>query len=518
MKRNEIIEGLRDPKDNPCWKGYKPVGTKKKGGKTVPNCVPNEGVEEGRYDRRDAYQRDYDSSISGMDGSDRREFKRREMEHELGHETNNYAVAIDGRTWKVFASKNHAQAVARSLQNKGKKATVHETGAEPTNEAVKKEPAKPRNFVAKNAKMGGAGQHKDKKKAEKQGDAKHKKPFYEQNYTADEMVDILSGKKTQAQVDSERKAKPQTAPQGQAPQQPKAPKAPAAPVAPAREASGELKVQKDDDKATVLLNPATGVQTQIDKTNPNSPRLTQDPTGKLKLTAPQGAQSGGLAQKPNLAGKSVEIEAPPMEARRRPDRENIPYGGGGGIPIPPVPGEKLAAAAGATVPVAAGVGMYAAGSDKGAKSTSGQSTQQNMTQQTQDRLGISLNSQGRTAPGANLARPAGPQQGEIGSELARLSGGEFATRADRLNKAKVDAILQGQLRLGPGYEAGSAAANRELLDYFRRRELGMQIFNQQMARHRKERDGVTASDDKSTKTVPEDNNQLTRLMKLSGQR
>jgi hypothetical protein len=31
-------EGLED--SNPCWKGYKPVGTKKKGGKTVPNCVP----------------------------------------------------------------------------------------------------------------------------------------------------------------------------------------------------------------------------------------------------------------------------------------------------------------------------------------------------------------------------------------------------------------------------------------------------------------------------------------------
>jgi hypothetical protein len=26
--------------DNPCWKGYKPVGTKEKNGKTVPNCVP----------------------------------------------------------------------------------------------------------------------------------------------------------------------------------------------------------------------------------------------------------------------------------------------------------------------------------------------------------------------------------------------------------------------------------------------------------------------------------------------
>jgi hypothetical protein len=26
---------------NPCWKGYHPVGTKKKGGHTVPNCVPS---------------------------------------------------------------------------------------------------------------------------------------------------------------------------------------------------------------------------------------------------------------------------------------------------------------------------------------------------------------------------------------------------------------------------------------------------------------------------------------------
>jgi hypothetical protein len=27
---------------NPCWKGYHPVGTKKKSGRTVPNCVPKE--------------------------------------------------------------------------------------------------------------------------------------------------------------------------------------------------------------------------------------------------------------------------------------------------------------------------------------------------------------------------------------------------------------------------------------------------------------------------------------------
>ncbi len=34
--------------------------------------------------------------------------------------------------------------------------------------------SKPRNFVAKNQKTAGAGAHKDKKKAEKQGDVKHK--------------------------------------------------------------------------------------------------------------------------------------------------------------------------------------------------------------------------------------------------------------------------------------------------------------------------------------------------------
>jgi len=38
----------------------------------------------------------------------------------------------------------------------------------------KKEPPKPRNFVAKNAVKSGAGAHKDKKKAAKQGDVKHK--------------------------------------------------------------------------------------------------------------------------------------------------------------------------------------------------------------------------------------------------------------------------------------------------------------------------------------------------------
>ena len=45
---------------------------------------------------------------------------------------------------------------------------------------TKAEAPKPRNFVAKNAKMGGAGQHADKKKAQKQGVVKHKKALAEE--------------------------------------------------------------------------------------------------------------------------------------------------------------------------------------------------------------------------------------------------------------------------------------------------------------------------------------------------
>ena len=43
--RADVEEGLEDAKDNPCWRGYHPVGTKMKDGKEVPNCVPtSEGL------------------------------------------------------------------------------------------------------------------------------------------------------------------------------------------------------------------------------------------------------------------------------------------------------------------------------------------------------------------------------------------------------------------------------------------------------------------------------------------
>jgi len=46
------LDAIRDRHDNynedsdPCWDSHKMVGTKKKGGKPVPNCVPKESVKE----------------------------------------------------------------------------------------------------------------------------------------------------------------------------------------------------------------------------------------------------------------------------------------------------------------------------------------------------------------------------------------------------------------------------------------------------------------------------------------
>ena len=53
------------------------------------------------------------------------------------------------------------------------------------------------------------------------------------------------------------------------------------------------------------------------------------------------------------------------------------------------------------------------------------------------------------------------KQGAVGAELAQTSGGQFATRADRLDQAKVDAAL------GPGFKAGSREANLALAQKFR---------------------------------------------------
>ena len=154
-----------------CWPGHKKVGTQpgtgKNAGKRVNDCEKiEEAAKKGLYyyvNKRKAAgtsrpasspkaptaqawkdaaktakkeniaesHRDYDDNRTGFSDQSKRDFKRQEMEHELGHETNNYAVAINGKTWKVFGTRNHAESIARKIQMKdpSKKISVHETGS-----------------------------------------------------------------------------------------------------------------------------------------------------------------------------------------------------------------------------------------------------------------------------------------------------------------------------------------------------------------------------------------------------
>lgn len=81
--------------------------------------------------RRGEMGRESMQNEAGWD-KDKQDFKRREMDVEMGHERNNYEVVINGRGWKVFADKRQADNIARVLRSKGKDATVQITGANPT--------------------------------------------------------------------------------------------------------------------------------------------------------------------------------------------------------------------------------------------------------------------------------------------------------------------------------------------------------------------------------------------------
>ena len=85
--------------------------------------------------KRDAYQRDYDSSRTGFGRPPREDDEyvngdQDEVRAQRQHMDSPHDVHIDGRKWKTFDSRNYASNVARKLQAKGKKATVHRSNVE----------------------------------------------------------------------------------------------------------------------------------------------------------------------------------------------------------------------------------------------------------------------------------------------------------------------------------------------------------------------------------------------------
>jgi hypothetical protein len=63
--------------------------------------------------------------------------------------------------------------------------------------------------------------------------------------------------------------------------------------------------------------------------------------------------------------------------------------------------------------------------------------------------------------------PTAQSQGVVGAELAKTSGGQFTSKADRLNQEKVNAALGVDSATGKQYKAGSKEANLALQQKFR---------------------------------------------------
>jgi predicted RNA-binding Zn-ribbon protein involved in translation (DUF1610 family) len=89
--RADHEEGLKNTKDNPCWRGYHPVGTKIKNGQEVPNCVPvNENKDQTiecekcgwRWKLSDSGKDTYVCHECGFDSTDKYDIKSKGLETE----------------------------------------------------------------------------------------------------------------------------------------------------------------------------------------------------------------------------------------------------------------------------------------------------------------------------------------------------------------------------------------------------------------------------------------------------
>lgn len=65
-EKNESIDG--EILDEDCWKGYKQVGMKDKGGRQVPNCVPVSEDMDDDYDELDVEDEDEEDFINFLKG------------------------------------------------------------------------------------------------------------------------------------------------------------------------------------------------------------------------------------------------------------------------------------------------------------------------------------------------------------------------------------------------------------------------------------------------------------------
>lgn len=97
--RQEVSEAKKMKGKDPCWTGYKMLGTKDKGGKQVPNCIPEEVVAEAQTDYQKRRQREKDvdmgKPVKRQPKNPQNDyFARRKKEKELGEAVHRIGLTV----------------------------------------------------------------------------------------------------------------------------------------------------------------------------------------------------------------------------------------------------------------------------------------------------------------------------------------------------------------------------------------------------------------------------------------
>jgi len=96
--------------------------------KKLQKDTPGQGITDIGVKNKERNESYYDKS--------KYRFKKRELDHELGHETKgNQGIYIDGKLWKVVGKEATAKKIVKTLLDKGKNATYMHTN-KPVSESV----------------------------------------------------------------------------------------------------------------------------------------------------------------------------------------------------------------------------------------------------------------------------------------------------------------------------------------------------------------------------------------------
>ena len=115
---NEVKEPTGDLK-KACWTGYTAVGTKKKNGRTVPNCVPEEVVKEGHGPWGKMTQDKLDKIAKAKKREEKEKGILRKPGSKLRKDTPNYVAKVNDLSEEELEENHIAIAMGKEMDDEG---------------------------------------------------------------------------------------------------------------------------------------------------------------------------------------------------------------------------------------------------------------------------------------------------------------------------------------------------------------------------------------------------------------